>query len=269
MSDIRKCYDKEPKREWNRLIKDPFHNLEFQTTMHYLKKHLPKKGLILDAGGGPGRYTIALAKMGYSVVLLDYSASLLEVAKKEIKKSKVQNKVKDVIGGSIVDLSMFKDNTFDAVICLGGPLGHVKGNKNREKAISELKRIVKKNKPIFVSVIGRLAVIMHGPAYWPHEIKMTKHFKEMVNLGDDTCWHGKYYSHLFLPEEMEKMFTKNKIKLIETTALEGISTPKKEAINKLAKDKKFWNNWMWAHYKLCTNPHVVATSEHFMVIGKK
>jgi 2-polyprenyl-3-methyl-5-hydroxy-6-metoxy-1,4-benzoquinol methylase len=39
--------------------------------MHFLEKHLPKKGLILDAGGGPGRYTIELARSGYDVVLLD------------------------------------------------------------------------------------------------------------------------------------------------------------------------------------------------------
>jgi hypothetical protein len=40
--------------------------------MHFLEKYLPKKGLVLDAGGGPGRYTIELAKKGYDVVLLRF-----------------------------------------------------------------------------------------------------------------------------------------------------------------------------------------------------
>ena len=33
-------------------------------TMYFPEKHLPEKGLLLDAGGGPGRYTIELAKKG-------------------------------------------------------------------------------------------------------------------------------------------------------------------------------------------------------------
>jgi len=62
MVNIRDYYIQSVEYEWNRLIQDPYHRLEFDTTMYFLKKYLPKKGLILDAGGGPGRYTIELAK---------------------------------------------------------------------------------------------------------------------------------------------------------------------------------------------------------------
>ncbi|RMF94790.1 MAG: hypothetical protein D6734_06970 [Candidatus Schekmanbacteria bacterium] len=48
-----KTYSSNVLREWRRLNKDPFHRLEFNTTMKFLKKHLPKKGVILDAGVGP------------------------------------------------------------------------------------------------------------------------------------------------------------------------------------------------------------------------
>ncbi|MEM3695337.1 MAG: class I SAM-dependent methyltransferase [Candidatus Bathyarchaeia archaeon] len=46
------------------VYRDPYHQIEFNVTMHLLKKYLPKEGLVLDAGGGPGRYTIELAKQG-------------------------------------------------------------------------------------------------------------------------------------------------------------------------------------------------------------
>jgi hypothetical protein len=49
---IRKYYSEMGTGEWKRLIKDPYHRLEFNTTLHFLRKYLPKKGLILDAGGG-------------------------------------------------------------------------------------------------------------------------------------------------------------------------------------------------------------------------
>lgn len=63
--------------EWKRLVRNPYHRLEFDTTMHFLKKYLPNNGLLLDAGGGPGRYTIELAKLGYDIILFDLSPRLL------------------------------------------------------------------------------------------------------------------------------------------------------------------------------------------------
>jgi len=147
VKSVKKFYAGYVNKEWNRLIQDSYHKLEFDTSLHFLKKHLPKKGLILDAGGGPGRYTTELAKQGYDIVLLDIAPANLELARNKIKKERLQNKVREILEGSIVDLSRFPDNTFDAVICLGGLLSHVLDKKKRDKAISELIRVAKKDKP--------------------------------------------------------------------------------------------------------------------------
>ncbi|MCX6774512.1 MAG: methyltransferase domain-containing protein [DPANN group archaeon] len=104
MKSISECYSGIVKKEWNRLVQDPFHTMELNTTLRYLKKYFPKKGLILDAGGGPGRYTIELAKQGYDVVLLDLTPGNLKFAEKQIKKAKVQKHVKDIICGSITSM---------------------------------------------------------------------------------------------------------------------------------------------------------------------
>ena len=52
--------------------------------MQFPKKYLPKKGLILDAGGGPCKYTVELAKQGYDVVLLDLAPVNLEFVKRQM-----------------------------------------------------------------------------------------------------------------------------------------------------------------------------------------
>ena len=92
--------------------------------MRSLEKYLPKKGLILDAGGGPGRYTIELARKGYDMVLLDITPKMLKLARRKIRNAEIQEKIKQIVEGSIVDLSMFDNETFDGVLCLGGPLSH-------------------------------------------------------------------------------------------------------------------------------------------------
>ncbi|MFB0567325.1 MAG: class I SAM-dependent methyltransferase, partial [Candidatus Bathyarchaeia archaeon] len=59
---VKRWYDARAEYEWIRLFQDGYHQLEYLITMHFLEKYLPSKGLILDAGGGPGRYAIELAK---------------------------------------------------------------------------------------------------------------------------------------------------------------------------------------------------------------
>jgi ubiquinone/menaquinone biosynthesis C-methylase UbiE len=265
----KKIYSENVLREWKRLIKDPFHRLEFDTTMRFLKKYLPKKGIILDAGGGPGRYSIELAKLGYEVVLLDFTPENLDLAKIKIKKEKVEHKIKDIIEGSITDLSRFKDKTFDAVLCLGGPLSHVYPDKQRSKAVSELVRVAKNNAPIFISVMGKLGTITRFHR-WIHEVEDTPHFKEFYLHGEDYQWHGgKAYAHFFELGELKSLF-KNKVTFLDYVGLEGLATPCQEEINKMAKKKpKAWKNWIDMHNKLCTNPMVAEFSLHFMVIGRK
>ena len=77
-----------------RLTHDAYHRLEYIVTMHFLEKYLPSSGLVLDAGGGPGRYSIELARKGYEVVLLDLSPKCLELAERKIARAHVRDKEK-------------------------------------------------------------------------------------------------------------------------------------------------------------------------------
>lgn len=268
---VKEIYGKMVKREWMRLVKDPYHRFEFNTTMSFIKKYFPFKGIVLDAGGGPGRYTIEFAKMGYDVVLLDFTPELLERAKRQIARAGVRKKVKQILEGSITDLSMFEDNSFDAVVCLGGPLSHVRGDNLQSKAVSELVRVAKHNAPVFISVMGKLAVLAASARYWPDEIEMTKHFREIWNEGTDNIWCGGLsFCHFFLPEELDALVTKNGLKIQERVGLEGLASNMRREINAIARHRPTaWKNWLECHEALCTHPSVYATSGHMLVIGRK
>lgn len=143
---VKQWFTKTARSEWRRLQRNAYHQIEFMITMHFLEKYLPKPGLLLDAGGGPGRYTIELARQHYDVVLLDLVPEMLKLATRRIKRAEVEEKVKQIAQGSVEDLSMFTDQKFDAVLCLGGPLGHLLRTEQREKAASELVRVAKRGR---------------------------------------------------------------------------------------------------------------------------
>ena len=255
--------------EWRRLVHDPYHRLEFDTTMHFLKKHLPPTGLVLDAGGGPGRYTIEVAKMGYDVVLLDLTPKLLQIAKRQIKRTMVQGNVKQIIEGSIDDLSMFGDSTFDAVLCCG-TLGHLLDVKQREKAIDELIRVAKKKAPIFISVMGRLATLRLGLVRFPEELEMENLYRHVADTGDYTGQYGFTPCHYYLPEELEASMKQRNVAIIGMVGLEGLATFHMCETNRLFNQSpKAWKNWQEIHFRTCTHPVVVGMSDHFMIICRK
>jgi len=101
---VKEYYSTMGVREWRRLVRDAYYRFEFDTTMYFFRKHSPTKGFVLDAGGGPGRYTVELARLGYDMVLLDLTPELLEIAKRQIKKARVKDRVKQVLQGSVDDL---------------------------------------------------------------------------------------------------------------------------------------------------------------------
>jgi ubiquinone/menaquinone biosynthesis C-methylase UbiE len=276
-NSVREYYSGQVKREWKRLASNPFHMLEFFTTMSYLKKYLPKKGHILDAGGGPGRYTIELAKRGYKVTLLDLTPKLLRMAVKKIKEAKVGKNIDSIIEGDIRDLSLFKNNTFDAVICTGAPLSHVLKKSDRIKAIKEFRRVAKKGAPIFISVIGLLGVLVKSIWKFPEE-NLLKVFRTYRDTGDYFGGYGFVDTHMYREFELRNDLKKAGLTVLKTVGLEGLASPNEQAfnknfrskpINKNSRDKKMWNAWLQTHFKTCEIQSVADTSQHMLIVARK
>lgn len=256
-------------KEWRRLTGSPYNRLEFDTTMHFLRKYLPEHGYLLDAGGGPGRYTIELAKLGYNVALLDLTPELLEIARRQVAKTKTRAKVKQINEGVIYDLSRFSGNTFDAVTCLGGALSHVLNRNRREKAIDELIRVTKRGAPIFVSLIGWHAVLVVGLVRLPQEMELEL-YPKIRDTGDYDGGHGFAPCHFYTPNEIKKSFEDRGISVIEMVGLEGLASGHPRETNRLfRKYPKAWKIWWQTHLRTCTDPVSVGISEHFLIICRK
>lgn len=272
---VKEYYDAKAEQEWNRLFQDGYHRLEYIVHTHFLDKYLPKKGLILDAGGGPGRYTIELAKKGYQVVLLDLSPQCLEIAKREIKNANVEDKVKKIVDGSIVDLSEFRDESFDAVLCFG-PLNHLIDKSERENAAVELVRVTKKKAPIFVSVINRYGVLRTILQRLQHLLTDPTH-EELISK----VLHHAHYRHplepeggftdayFFVPNEVRELFEKNGVQTLDMATCEGLSSHLQEQTNAIYNDPARWNRWLEILLQTCTDPCILGLGEHLLYVGRR
>jgi 2-polyprenyl-3-methyl-5-hydroxy-6-metoxy-1,4-benzoquinol methylase len=96
----------------------PWMQLKTEIGLSNLKKHLPQKPLrILDAGGGSGADSIPLAREGHCVDLLDYSPEMLKVAKENIEREKLQEKIRYHAGDVSQLERTFPQPQFDVVLC--------------------------------------------------------------------------------------------------------------------------------------------------------
>jgi ubiquinone/menaquinone biosynthesis C-methylase UbiE len=266
---VKEWYSKSAKGEWRRLQRDPYHQIEHLVTMHFLQKYLPKRGLVLDAGGGPGRYTIDLAKAGHNVVLLDLAHEMLKLAQRKAKRVGVTRNIKEFLQGSVENHSRFQDGTFDAVMCLGGPLSHLLSQQQRETGTKELVRVAKKEAPIFVSVISRVGLLKSILTCFPHEMCYAKHHWEVGDYIPGLHAQGFTATHWFLPEELQGLFEKQNVQVLEMAGLEGLSSHHVKETNKLYKDQEKWRMGMEIILKTCTHPSVVGNTEHFLLVAKK
>ncbi|MGD0978495.1 MAG: methyltransferase domain-containing protein [Candidatus Bathyarchaeia archaeon] len=266
---VKDWYASNARHEWRRLQQDPYHQIEFTVTTHFLEKYLPKRGTILDAGGGPGRYSIELARQGYSIVLLDLVPEMLEIARRKMKRAGLLRKARQFAQGSVEDLSAFSDGSFDAVLCLGGPLNHLLEAKRMEKAAEELIRVAKKKAPIFVSVISRIGLLKTILVNFPQEMQYAKHHWEVGDYIPGLHGKGFTAAHWFLPEELRELFEQRGVDVLEMAGLEGLSSHQEKETNRLYKDQEKWRMWASILLDTCTHPSVVGSAEHFLLVGKK
>ncbi|MBB6480412.1 class I SAM-dependent methyltransferase [Spirochaeta isovalerica] len=162
---IRQYYNNDVQREWDRHER---HRFEFPVTMHFLERFLKPGSRILDIGGGPGRYTLALAEAGHNVTLFDLAEANIAMAKE--KADQMNLAVENFIQGDARDLSSLDGELFDAILIMG-PFYHLSQKGDREKVIDQTLKLLKPQGILAGAFISHYAPIYDNLRNYPHTIK--------------------------------------------------------------------------------------------------
>ena len=139
---------------------EKYARLEFFRTKEIISRHLPKKpALILDIGGGPGRYALWLAKLGHSVHLVDPVPLHVEQARAAFEDGSCEA----LAAASVGDARELKfADSSAATVLLLGPLYHLVKRADRVAALSEAHRTLKPGGLLFAAIISRFASAFDG-----------------------------------------------------------------------------------------------------------
>ena len=193
-------FDDYGEREWTRFEDGRTPGPSVTTHTRMLEGYVQPGDRVLDAGAGPGRFTLELLRLGAHVTALDISPGQLELLKGRVPDV-------DAVVGDITDLSQFGDDAFDVTVCYGGPLSYVVDRA--EKAVAELTRVTKPGGHVVVSVMGFGGPVIH---FAPIIVELAQRdgpekSQEIARTG--VLPEGEGYGHLamrlYLWEELEEL----------------------------------------------------------------
>lgn len=200
---------KEKLREtWN-VIADSWTHLRATPLPEVIKfcSSIEKKGSVLDIGCGNCRNLIPFIERGFSCVGFDFSKNMIREAKNFLKRKKLSA---NLLIADVTSLP-FKNNTFDYILFTRA-LHHIPTKKARIETLNEVKRTIKKNGEILITIWRR---------FYPQFLidLFSNIFEKKFEFGDTYkkwTYHGKVYKrfyHLYSEKEFESELKESKLKI--------------------------------------------------------
>ncbi len=248
--------------EDERLTKDLTHHIEYITTTHYIDKYLKPGMKILEVGPGTGIYSRLYASKGYEVKAIELSSANVEIMKKKI----TPDMNLEVIEGNAIDLSIYKDETFDMTLVLG-PLYHIFKPIERIKAIEEAKRVTKKGGLIYIAFILTDITIVD----WGFKrANLAPNFGNDKMITEDYKAINKeeYVFYMSYLSEVKELLNKIKnIKPIHYIATDGLGHLIADTINEM--DEEAYKHYINYHLSICEREDLIGYSGHILAVAKK
>lgn len=237
--------------------------VEFLTTMRYIERYLSPGAKVMEVGAGTGRYSRAIADMGYSVEAVELFAHNIDQFREKLKPGQNIN----LTQGNALDLSAFAGDAFDVTLLLG-PLYHLYTEGDKRRALSEALRVTKPGGVVFVAYcICDASLIVSG-------------FQRKVFDVADYIRRGKIdpvtFATVSVPEDVFELVRKEEIdRLMGDFAVERLhyvatdlfTNHMRDTVD--AMDDETFALYLRYHFALCERPDMAGITHHSLDVFRK
>ena len=237
-------------------------------TWKYLEPYLPKNpdALVLDAGGGTGRWTIRIAEKGCKVVLLDSSEEMLKAAARKVKQRGLLDRI--TIKKGDITRTRYASETFDLVFCELTLFLF----KEPDTLLKEMHRVLKKRAKLVISAQNLYAQCLAALSENPSPDNVDNVLNTLLRKKYSTMTNdGKVKIYTWTPDEFRAMLERNGFH-VEKIIGKGTTMPLR-----VSKDLFMRKDYSEALFKkilefelaLCEKPDALALAGHLQAIAHK
>lgn len=199
-------FDAYGEREWDRHDASAGARVSFELHCDLLREHVRSGDLVLEAGAGPGRFTIELARLGARVHVGDLSEGQLALNAERVAAAGCEGAVVARERLDVCDLAPLEDGAFDAVVCFGGPLSYVRDRA--AEALAELVRVTRSGGHVLLGVMslaGATRAFLTGVLEEQRRFG-AGHVERVLATGDlDRATNQGHELHLFTSAELRAL----------------------------------------------------------------
>ena len=264
---ISEFYDAYGTTEWERLEKTPADRVSFFIHKHYLERYVKAGESVLEAGAGPGRFTIELARLGARVTAGDISKRQLELNAHHVAEAGCEGAVEDRVQLDVTNLSQFESGSFDAVVCYGGALSYVM--ERADDAAEELLRVVKPGGYVLLSVmslVGATRIFLEG-------VMGLGNFVEQIDSvrrdGVLTREHNNGHPmKLYRYRELRTLLERHGAKVVVASAANMLSPGRDEVLEPFL-NTPTWDKFLAWELDFCSEAGAVDCGTHILAVVQK
>jgi ubiquinone/menaquinone biosynthesis C-methylase UbiE len=236
-------------------------SVEFLTTMRYIEKYLQPGMRILEIGAATGRYSHALARMGYQVDAVELVQHNIDLF---CEKTEPTEDV-TIRQGDARDLSFYESNTFDVTLLLG-PMYHLFTESDQKQALSEAIRVTKPGGVIFAAYCGNEATMVQY--CFGKGMILDPHLRSLIDpLTFKASSDPAELFQLYRKEEIDalmKDFSVERLHYVGTDMATNYMRPTIDAM-----DDELFDLYLQYHFSICERSDCVGTSHHILDIFRK
>ena len=237
-------------------------SVEYITTRKYIDEALggDRSKKILEVGAGTGRYSVTLAKEGYSVTAIELLEHNIDVMKTKL----TGDEPLKIICGNALDLSCLADESFDLTLVLG-PLYHLFTKEDKLRALREALRVTKRGGIIMAAYCMNEPTILQFVFAGDH---LSYVFDNNMLTAD---WHcksePKELFDLVRTEDIAELDAGLEAVRLKLIATDGMSHLMRDIVD--AMDDAHFEKWIEYHLAVCERQDLVGFSNHTLDILKK
>jgi len=267
MEEIESYYDKKSE-SYDEIFSTLYFKVYDAITWKYVEPYVPTdpNKIVLDAGGGTGRWAIRIATKGCKVVLIDSSERMLKDADKKVKERGLQQKI-TLKKGDIAKTG-YADETFDMILCEHTLFLF----KEPDILIKELKRVLKKEAPLIISAQNRYVQALSSLSGKPRVDTVERAFEVLVSQEHECMTKdGKIKILTWTPKEFRTMLERNGLhveKIVGKVATMPLRV-RQEFFMEKKHPEDLVNKILQFELALCEKPDALALSGHLQAIAFK